>query len=68
MYRSRPRFISSNHASRLLVRHPHVMARLRSEIGSVLGDGEHPSREKIRKMPYLAMVVKESEHRILFKV
>ena len=43
------------------------MARLRSEIGSVLGDAEHPSREKIRKMPYLAMVVKESEHRISLK-
>ena len=46
--------------SRLLVRHPQNMARLRREITSVLGNGEHPSRDQIRRMPFLALVVKES--------
>ena len=51
----------SDHFSRLLVRHPPVMERLRREIVSVLSDQEQPSREQIRKMPYLALVVKESQ-------
>ena len=46
--------------SRLLVRHEQVMDRLRSEVLSVMGDGEHPTREQIRRMPYLASVIKES--------
>ncbi|OXV09344.1 hypothetical protein Egran_02892 [Elaphomyces granulatus] len=45
---------------RLLVRHKHVMDRLRREIYSVMGDSEIPSREQIRKMPYLAYVIRES--------
>ena len=52
----------SHACSRLLVRHPRVMARLRREILSVLNDGEHPTRDLIRKMPYLALVVKESQN------
>lgn len=37
------------------------MERLRKEIRSVLGDDEHPTREHVKKMPYLALVIKESE-------
>ena len=52
----------ANIYSRLLIRHPRVMERLRHEVLSVLTDGEHPTRDLIRKMPYLALVVKESQH------
>lgn len=45
--------------SRLLVRHPESMQRLREEVTSVMGDSVHPTREQIRKMPYLANVIKE---------
>ncbi|KAF1991541.1 cytochrome P450 [Aulographum hederae CBS 113979] len=45
---------------RLLVRHPHVLSRLRSEVASVMKNSPHPNREQIRKMPYLACVIKES--------
>ncbi|KAJ5846654.1 hypothetical protein N7534_010323 [Penicillium rubens] len=45
---------------RLLVRHAHVMERLRREIASVMEGGTTPSREQIRRMPYLACVIKES--------
>ncbi|KAL9606063.1 MAG: hypothetical protein Q9179_000743 [Wetmoreana sp. 5 TL-2023] len=45
---------------RLLVRHDAVMQRLREEIRSAMGDKAHPTREDIRRMPYLAMVIKES--------
>ena len=51
---------SADNYSRLLVRHPRVMDRLRAEILSILGHGKHPTRDLIRKMPYLAIVVKES--------
>ena len=51
--------------SRLLVRHEQVMDRLRSEVLSVMGDAVHPSREQIRRMPYLASVVKESTRALL---
>lgn len=37
------------------------MERLRREIASVMQSDPTPSREQIRKMPYLACVVKESE-------
>lgn len=47
-------------SSRLLVRHKVVMTRLQKEIDSVMGDSENPSREQIRKMPYLASVIRES--------
>ena len=36
------------------------MDRLREEIKSVMGHEESPSREQIRKMPFLACVIKES--------
>ena len=52
--------LNSNCSSRLLVRHPNVMNRLRKEIVSVMGNQEQPSRQQIRRMPYLARVVKES--------
>ncbi|KAH8911298.1 cytochrome P450 [Coniochaeta sp. PMI_546] len=45
---------------RLLVRHPAVMERLRREIKTVMGDLTSPTREQIRKMPFLACVIKES--------
>lgn len=45
---------------RLLVRHPRAMSRLREEIISVIGEEHYPTREQIRRMPYLATVVKES--------
>ena len=39
------------------------MNRLREEIVSVIGEEHHPTREQIRRMPYLANVVKESQCR-----
>ncbi|KAF2113015.1 n-alkane-inducible cytochrome P450 [Lophiotrema nucula] len=44
---------------RLLVRHTEVFARLRREVLSVAGS-EPPTREVIRRMPYLACIIKES--------
>lgn len=46
--------------SRLLVRHEHAMNRLRKEVSSVMGSSQHPTREQIKKMPYLSYVIKES--------
>ncbi len=46
--------------SRLLVRHPYAMDRLKKEVYSVMGTSEKPTREHVRKMPYLASVIKES--------
>ncbi|KAM7212185.1 cytochrome P450 52A13 [Rhypophila decipiens] len=45
---------------RLLVRHPAAMDRLRREVAAVMGDQAVATREQIRKMPFLACVVKES--------
>ncbi|OIW28801.1 cytochrome P450 [Coniochaeta ligniaria NRRL 30616] len=45
---------------RLLVRHSAVMERLRREVKSVMGDLTRPTREQIRRMPFLACVIKES--------
>ncbi|TVY50558.1 Cytochrome P450 [Lachnellula cervina] len=45
---------------RLLVRHPYVMNRLRNEVAIIMGKSELPSREQIRRMPFLACVIKES--------
>jgi cytochrome P450 len=45
---------------RLLVRHPDTMQRLRQEITSVMDGFSDPTREQIRRMPFLACVVKES--------
>ena len=36
------------------------MERLREEVRTVVGHAEHPSRDKIQKMKYLAMIIKES--------
>jgi Cytochrome P450 len=36
------------------------MERLRREVLSVVSDAAHPTREQIRRMPYLANVIKES--------
>ena len=36
------------------------MERLRQEIRAVVGYTEAPTREQIRKMPYLDIVIKES--------
>lgn len=36
------------------------MERLRQEVQAVVGYSEHPTREQIRKMPYLAVIIKES--------
>ena len=44
----------------LLPRHPQVMAQLRDEIRSVAGDNEDLKREDIKKMTYLANVLKET--------
>lgn len=46
--------------SRLLVRYPETTSRLRKEIKEVMGDMAMPTREQIRRMPFLAYVVKES--------
>ncbi|KAM7205418.1 Cytochrome P450, partial [Naviculisporaceae sp. PSN 640] len=45
---------------RLLVRHPQAMERLRREVAAVMGEQTTATREQIRKMPFLACVVKES--------
>ncbi|KAF2177492.1 cytochrome P450 [Zopfia rhizophila CBS 207.26] len=45
---------------RLLVRHPRVMNRLRQEVSSVMRYSLNPTREQIRKMPFLACIIKES--------
>ena len=48
--------------SRLLARHPQVFSRLRDEIESVCGLGENveePSRESLKQLPYLHIVIKE---------
>ncbi|KAH1958975.1 hypothetical protein KXW21_008052 [Aspergillus fumigatus] len=47
---------------RLLVHHEQAMIRLREEIASVMGDSAHPTKEQIRKMPYLSCVIKESKY------
>ncbi|KAI1382089.1 cytochrome P450 [Hypoxylon crocopeplum] len=45
---------------RLLVRHPQAMHRLRLEVSTVMGGSLDPTREQIRKMPFLSCVIKES--------
>ena len=50
----------SFNCSHLLPRHPQVLQRLRDEIQSVAGDNEDLKREDIKKMTYLANVLKES--------
>lgn len=51
------------HLSRLLVRHPHVLEKLRLELSQTVGLGSNapqPSRESLKHMEYLTSVVKES--------
>ena len=36
------------------------MKRLREEVHTIVGYKKHPTREQIRKMPYLSMIIKES--------
>jgi hypothetical protein len=47
--------------SRLLVRHPDVLKKLREEVSSVVGNASGFDRDDLHKMEYLAMVLKESE-------
>src|ERR1700722_5897049 len=47
--------------SRLLVRHPGTLKRLRHEIDSTMARSSAPTRSDIRKMPYLSLVIKESK-------
>lgn len=44
----------------LLVRHPKVLERLRSEIKSTVAEGEKLTRFHIQQMPYLKNVLNES--------
>ncbi|KAF6226498.1 hypothetical protein HO133_009364 [Letharia lupina] len=44
----------------LLPRNPHVLKRLRDEIQSIAGDGKDLKREDLKKMTYLANVLKET--------
>ncbi len=46
--------------SYLLPRHPQVLKRLREDIQSAAGNGQELKREDIKKMAYLANVLKES--------
>ena len=47
--------------SRLLVRHPRVMDRLRTEINTVLAGKSDLNREDLKKMTYLSNILKESK-------
>ncbi len=47
--------------SRLLVRYPDVLKKLRSEIDSVLGQDKDVTRAYIQRMPYLQNILKESK-------
>lgn len=47
--------------SRLLVRHPDTMDRLRKEVYSVIGKSDQPARKHIRRMPFLVSVIRESK-------
>lgn len=51
---------SPRRCSRLLVRHPEVLKRLRGEIKSVLGEDKDITRAYIQRMAYLQNVIKES--------
>ncbi|KAF2963475.1 hypothetical protein GQX73_g10098 [Xylaria multiplex] len=47
---------------RLLARHPQVLNKLREEIADVVGigpDAKPPTREELKRMPYLAIMLKE---------
>lgn len=61
--RIRCRGLADFRTSRLLVRHPKAMARLREEIKLAVPESDHPTREQVMRMPYLASVVKECKWR-----
>lgn len=44
----------------LLVRHPHVLGRLKEEIASVVGSDVNITRTHIQKMGYLKCILNES--------
>lgn len=46
--------------SRLLVRHPEVLKKLREEVSSMIGNASDFDRDDLQKMEYLTMVLKES--------
>lgn len=57
----RVRSLSANHVnSRLLVRHPEVLKKLREEVSSMIGNASDFDRDDLQKMEYLTMVLKES--------
>ena len=45
----------------LLLRHPHVLARLRREISDTLGEDVALSRSHIQKLQWLKCILNESE-------
>ena len=44
-----------------LAKHPAVLARLNAEIAAIVGNEEGISQDDIKRMPYLAAVLKESK-------
>jgi Cytochrome P450 len=55
--------------SRLLARHQNALSRLRDEIESTVGlgvDAPLPTRNDLKKMPYLNLVIKEGNVFFLF--
>lgn len=53
--------------SHLLLRHPQTLERLREEIRSVNGNNANFGRQDLKKMAYLANILKESmPYKILF--
>lgn len=52
---------ADNINSRLLVRHPDVLQKLREEISLVIGNTPDFERDDLQKLEYLTMVLKESK-------
>ena len=50
----------------LLTRHPDVLSRLREEVETIVGNIPDMTRDDIKRMPYLANVLKESKYFIFF--
>jgi len=51
----------SHFSSFLLVRHPHVMEKLRTEVSSECSSNPNLSRSDLKRLPYLQNVLKESK-------
>ena len=47
--------------SRLLVRYPKILAKVRKDIDSAVGPSTTVTREDLKKMKYLSNVIKESQ-------